>query len=161
MLEAQGAKNCRGGRARGSLAQATEALSIAPFRAAPEHLRKSDLERACPASYIGMRQNRGLDRGVRSSRIDPALPLPLNPAGLPLWRNGRRGRLKICCLHGRAGSSPARGTRLRPDGLRLARQCQTARQGESLPGIVRGCEAASNEDGRPAGTKELKHSEIG
>src|SRR5205823_2501973 len=28
----------------------------------------------------------------------------------PLWRNGRRGRLKICCLHGRAGSSPARGT---------------------------------------------------
>ena len=23
---------------------------------------------------------------------------------------GRRGRLKICCLHGRAGSSPARGT---------------------------------------------------
>src|SRR5690348_2205820 len=29
---------------------------------------------------------------------------------VPLWRNGRRGRLKICCLHGRAGSSPARGT---------------------------------------------------
>ena len=28
----------------------------------------------------------------------------------PLWWNGRRGRLKICCLQGRAGSSPARGT---------------------------------------------------
>ena len=28
----------------------------------------------------------------------------------PQWRNGRRGRLKICCLQGRAGSSPAWGT---------------------------------------------------
>ena len=29
---------------------------------------------------------------------------------VPQWRNGRRGRLKICCLQGRAGSSPAWGT---------------------------------------------------
>ena len=29
---------------------------------------------------------------------------------VPQWRNGRRGRLKICCLKGRAGSSPAWGT---------------------------------------------------
>ena len=32
------------------------------------------------------------------------------PMVLPLWWNGRRGRLKICCSQGRAGSSPARGT---------------------------------------------------
>jgi hypothetical protein len=30
---------------------------------------------------------------------------------VPQWRNGRRGRLKICCLQGRAGSSPAWGTK--------------------------------------------------
>ncbi len=30
--------------------------------------------------------------------------------GKPQWRNGRRGRLKICCPQGRAGSSPAWGT---------------------------------------------------
>src|ERR1700743_2650808 len=44
------------------------------------------------------------------------LPPPLYrdfPFPVPLWRNGRRGRLKICCPHGRAGSSPARGTRPR------------------------------------------------
>ena len=29
---------------------------------------------------------------------------------MPLWRNGRRGRLKICCSQGRGGSSPSRGT---------------------------------------------------
>ena len=31
---------------------------------------------------------------------------------MPLWRNGRRDRLKICYLHGCAGSSPARGTNI-------------------------------------------------
>lgn len=29
---------------------------------------------------------------------------------MPLWWNGRHDRFKICCSHGRAGSSPARGT---------------------------------------------------
>src|SRR5579859_4193877 len=29
---------------------------------------------------------------------------------VPQWWNGRRGRLKICCPRGRAGSSPAWGT---------------------------------------------------
>ncbi len=29
---------------------------------------------------------------------------------LPLWRNGRRDRLKICYPYGCAGSNPARGT---------------------------------------------------
>lgn len=29
---------------------------------------------------------------------------------MPGWRNGRRNRLKICCLFRRAGSSPAPGT---------------------------------------------------
>ncbi len=33
-----------------------------------------------------------------------------HPMEKPQWRNGRRGRLKICCLQGRAGSSPAWGT---------------------------------------------------
>src|SRR5207244_12569327 len=28
----------------------------------------------------------------------------------PLWRNGRRGRLKICFSQGSGGSSPSRGT---------------------------------------------------
>ena len=32
---------------------------------------------------------------------------------LPGWRNGSRGRLKICCTRVRAGSSPAPGTSLR------------------------------------------------
>src|SRR6516164_8294522 len=31
----------------------------------------------------------------------------------PQWRNGRRGRLKICCAKARAGSSPAWGTTFR------------------------------------------------
>ena len=31
---------------------------------------------------------------------------------LPLWWNGRHGRLKICCPQGREGSSPSEGTRL-------------------------------------------------
>jgi hypothetical protein len=31
-------------------------------------------------------------------------------AAVPQWRNGRRGRLKICCSQERAGSSPAWGT---------------------------------------------------
>ena len=31
-------------------------------------------------------------------------------AYMPLWWNGRHSRLKICCLHKRAGSSPASGT---------------------------------------------------
>ena len=30
--------------------------------------------------------------------------------GVPGWRNGRRGGLKIRCLHGRGGSSPPPGT---------------------------------------------------
>ena len=30
---------------------------------------------------------------------------------MPWWRNGRRGRLKICCQQWREGSSPSRGTR--------------------------------------------------
>ena len=30
---------------------------------------------------------------------------------LPGWRNGRHGRLKICCSQGREGSSPSRGTK--------------------------------------------------
>ena len=34
-------------------------------------------------------------------------------ASEPPWRNGRRGRLKICCPQGRAGSSPAGGTMFR------------------------------------------------
>ena len=38
--------------------------------------------------------------------------------GLPLWRNGRRGRLKICWPQGRAGSSPARGTTFPSDNVR-------------------------------------------
>jgi hypothetical protein len=42
------------------------------------------------------------------------------PRVKPLWRNGRRGRLKICCSQGRGGSSPSRGTKdfkcLRGDG---------------------------------------------
>ena len=29
---------------------------------------------------------------------------------MPWWRNGRRGRLKICCQQWRGGSSPPRGT---------------------------------------------------
>ena len=29
---------------------------------------------------------------------------------LPGWRNGRRGRLKICCPQGRVGSIPTPGT---------------------------------------------------
>ena len=29
---------------------------------------------------------------------------------MPWWRNGRRGRLKICCQQWREGSSPSRGT---------------------------------------------------
>jgi D-alanyl-D-alanine carboxypeptidase len=38
--------------------------------------------------------------------------LPLRErAELPLWRNGRRDRLKICCSQGRGGSSPSRGTK--------------------------------------------------
>ena len=35
-------------------------------------------------------------------------------AYMPLWWNGRHSRLKICCLHERAGSSPASGTTLCP-----------------------------------------------
>ncbi len=51
----------------------------------------------------------------------PALASMMRPAlREPLWRNGRRGRLKICCWQQRAGSSPARGTTLRPYGLRVA-----------------------------------------
>ncbi len=30
---------------------------------------------------------------------------------LPVWRNGRRYRLKICCPFGRVGSSPSTGTK--------------------------------------------------
>ena len=30
---------------------------------------------------------------------------------LPGWRNGRRGRLKICCPQGRVGSIPTPGTK--------------------------------------------------
>ena len=30
---------------------------------------------------------------------------------MPLWWNGRHSRLKICCPYGRAGSSPASGTK--------------------------------------------------
>ena len=42
----------------------------------------------------------------------PYSPLPFLPAPGrgPCGGIGRRGRLKICCLHGRAGSIPARGT---------------------------------------------------
>ena len=29
---------------------------------------------------------------------------------VPVWRNGRRYRLKICCPFGRGGSSPSTGT---------------------------------------------------
>ena len=32
---------------------------------------------------------------------------------LPGWRNGRRGRLKICCPQGRVGSIPTPGTKRR------------------------------------------------
>ena len=31
--------------------------------------------------------------------------------GRPGWRNGRRGRLKICCPQGRVGSIPTPGTK--------------------------------------------------
>jgi len=44
----------------------------------------------------------GIDRAMRSAMM-PSRPVPQ-------WRNGRRGRLKICCRQRRAGSSPAWGT---------------------------------------------------
>jgi hypothetical protein len=42
--------------------------------------------------------------------VDPPF-CPVIVAPVPLWRNGRRGRLKICCSQGRGGSSPSRGTK--------------------------------------------------
>src|ERR1700730_15686813 len=42
--------------------------------------------------------------------VDPPF-CPVIVAPMPLWRNGRRGRLKICCSQGRGGSSPSRGTK--------------------------------------------------
>ena len=44
-------------------------------------------------------------------RVDRTQALPHVPAAWPQWRNGRRDRLKICCPQGRAGSSPAWGTK--------------------------------------------------
>jgi hypothetical protein len=45
--------------------------------------------------------------------VDGGPWLNLHPALVkPLWRNGRRGRLKICCSQGRGGSSPSRGTKV-------------------------------------------------
>ena len=46
----------------------------------------------------------------------------------PGWRNGSRGRLKICCTKVRAGSSPAPGTRrdggaVEPEGCPSGRWC--------------------------------------
>ncbi len=38
---------------------------------------------------------------------------------LPGWRNGRRGRLKICCPQGRVGSIPTPGTKWRSIDRRL------------------------------------------
>ena len=46
-----------------------------------------------------------LDRARRASIIRSS-----RPARCPCGGIGRRGRLKICCPQGRAGSSPARGT---------------------------------------------------
>src|ERR1700704_3511759 len=45
----------------------------------------------------------------RMPRLTARRPYPMFRP-MPQWRNGRRGRLKICCLQGRAGSSPAWGT---------------------------------------------------
>ncbi len=47
----------------------------------------------------------------------PPFARPRDIARVPHWRNGRRGRLKICCPQGRAGSSPAWGTRNQIIGL--------------------------------------------
>ncbi len=47
--------------------------------------------------------------GAGRQRLTAPLAYPMfRPK--PQWRNGRRGRLKICCRQRRAGSSPAWGT---------------------------------------------------
>ena len=43
---------------------------------------------------------------------------------LPACRNGRRGRLKICCVHARAGSSPAAGIPWQGRTLEILYRCK-------------------------------------
>ena len=66
------------------------------------------------ARWKGIDDGRNWQEWGAIHQVDRARRLPHVPASSPSGGIGRRGRLKICCPQGRAGSSPARGTSFRP-----------------------------------------------
>ena len=109
----------RSGRSSVASWTAVSPSPASPTTSKPLSRRISTMSRRMSDSSSATTTRRGADAaeprsGLAQSPVNPTVwSIPSVPG--PVWRNGRRDRLKIGCPKGRVGSSPTTGTLLRRD----------------------------------------------